>query len=71
MWDKDVPHAWHGSPILGMVTLPEALCPGARPDHSRLSPRPEVPHGEAPWGGTVAPCGEGAPRRRRAATDSD
>lgn len=54
-WDKDVPHAWCGSQE---VTLPESLCPGARPDQTcRSHPRPHQGHGGATWGAAVAPRG--------------
>lgn len=45
LWDKDVPHAWCGSQE---VTLPESLCPGARPD--LLFTSPATP---GPWRGHV------------------
>lgn len=70
-WDKDVPHAWHGSQE---VTLPEVSVPG--PDQTCPLTSVVIPRQRCPMAGPRGAwqwphVGEGAPRRRRAAADSN
>lgn len=59
--EKDVPHAWYGSPVVGMVTLPEALWLSRGQTRSAIHIRGYTKARGAPWRGHVGhgsgPCG--------------